>query len=380
MAKAKSKAEPGVPITWEQARGFRLARMHLAEPLGPRSAKRVAHDLGGIQAQVASAGELQIAVRAEGLKKGTVQNALYKSKTLVKTWMMRGTIHFLDAADLPVWAAASGSRASWNKPYWQKYFGVSGAQVEKAVGLISDALGNEPMTREQLADAVSPRLKSKAMDELLRSGWGSIPKIAAAQGVLMFGPNDGRNVTFVRPDRWLKNWKVPPSDEAIAAVFRRYLASHGPATREEFARWWGFRPPDANPLLKALEDELVRVDREGDKAFILRKDLSALQHAAEDDEVRALGMFDAYTLSGLPHDQVVPKAHKPKVYRAAGWVSQVLLRGGRIVGTWTHESKPKGTSVEATLFKKRSASKAEIERALERLHPYVGPVTSLKVS
>jgi hypothetical protein len=353
--------------------------MHLVEPLGPRSAKRVAHDLGGIQAQVASAGELQLAVRVEGLKKGALDSALYKSRTMVKTWMMRGTLHFLDAADLPVWVSASDTRGLWNKPYWQKYFGVTGAQVERAVGLISEALGHEPMTREQLADAVSPKLRSKAMDELLRSGWGSILKIASAQGALMFGPNAGRNVTFVRPDLWLRKWKPPPHDEAIATVFRRYLASHGPATRDEFARWWGFRGPEANPVLKSMEEELVRIDRAGDKTFILRKDLRALQDALEDDEVRALGMFDAYTLAGLPHDEIVPKAQKPKVYRAAGWVSQVLLRGGRVVGTWTHENKPKGTTVEATLFKKRTISKAEIERAVERLHPYVGHVTSLKV-
>jgi len=377
---AKAKAEPGVPITWEQARGFRLARMHLTQPLGPRSAKRVAHDLGGIQAQVASAGELQIAVRAEGQKKGTLDNALYKSKTLVKTWMMRGTIHYLDAADLPVWAAASGSRAAWNKPYWQKYFGVTAAQVERAVELIAAALGDEPLTREQVADEVAPRLKSKAMEELLRSGWGSVLKIAAAEGALTFGPSSGRNVTFVRPDQWLKGWKMPSEEEGIAAVLRRYLGSHGPATREEFARWWGFRPPDANPVLEALAGELARVDRAGDKAFILKKDLRALETAEEDDEVRALGMFDAYTLAGLPHEEIVPKAHKDKVYRTGAWVSQTLLRGGRVVGTWTHENKAKGSTVEAALFKKRSLSKAEIERALERLHPYVDPVISLKVS
>jgi hypothetical protein len=370
-----------VPITWGQARAFRLQRMHLDEPLGPRSMKRVVHDLGGVQAQVASAGELQIAVRVHGLKRGSVDHAIYKRKTLVKTWMMRGTIHYLDAKDLPVWAAASATRGLWNKPYWQKYFGISGDQVEMAVELIAGALGKEPLTREQLADHVAPRLKSKAMEEHLRSGWGSVLKIAASQGRLTFGPSEGRNVRFVRPDRWLKDWKMPPHEEAIAEVFRRYLASHGPATRDEFARWWGFRGPDANPVLEAVADDIVNVDRAGEKkALILKKDLKALEAAEEDDEVRALGMFDAYTLAGLPHTEVVPKAHKPKVYRTGAWVSQTFLRGGRVVGTWTHEKKKTGTVVEGKLFKKRSISKAEAEAALERLAPYVGPITSLKVS
>jgi hypothetical protein len=257
---------------------------------------------------------------------------------------------------------------------------VSAAQVEKAVELIGGALGDRPLTREQLVEEVAPHIKSKAMEELLRSGWGSVLKIAAAEGALMFGPSEGRNVTFVRPDRWLKEWKMPSHDEAIATVFRRYLTAHAPATREEFARWWGFRPPNVNPVLETVKDDIERIDRAGDKAYVLKKDLAELEAAAEDEEVRALGMFDAYTLAGLPHDDIVPKAHKDKVYRTGAWVSQVLMRGGRVVGVWKHENKAGGTTVEAMQFQKRSLSKAEVERAIERLAPYIGPVTSLKVA
>ena len=114
---AKSKVAPAASVSWAQARAFRLARMHLVDPLGPRSLRRVAHDLGGIQAQVHSAAELQAAVRLDGLGVGAVGRALYKSKTLVKTWMMRGTIHYLDPSDLPVWASASETRMTWNNRF-----------------------------------------------------------------------------------------------------------------------------------------------------------------------------------------------------------------------------------------------------------------------
>lgn len=233
-------------ITWEQARAFRLQRMHLVVPLGPRSLRKVATDLGGIQAQVHTAAELQAAIRIDGLSTGAVDSGLWKSKSLVKTWMMRGTIHYLDARDLPVWAAASATRRSWNKPYWQKAFGITARDVERAIEIIPKALDGQILTREAIADEVHRITKNKAMDELLRSGWGSVLKILAAEGFLCFGPSEGRSVTFTRPDQWLKGWKKPPStEEAIAVVCRRYLSSHGPATREEFARWWGFMPPDA---------------------------------------------------------------------------------------------------------------------------------------
>lgn len=369
----------GEPITWKQARAFRLARTHLSDPLGPRSLRRVVSDLGGVQAQVASAAAMQCALRAPGLSPEALPRALWKSRSLVKTWMMRGTIHYLAAEDLPVWAAASATRDAWKKPAWQKYTGLSIADVETAVELVSHALDGERLTREGIADHVAGEVKNTKLDDLLRSGWGSVLKIVASRGFLCFGPNEGRNVTFVRPDRWLKEWAIPSTEDAIEEVCRRYLASHGPATREEFARWWGFSPPDASRVLARLEDEVAVVDREGDKAYVLSRDLGALRRAEEDTVVRALPMFDAYTLAGLPHDAIVPKAKKDLVYRKGAWVSQTIARGGEIVGVWRHETKPGRTNVEVTLFRKGAASKAEIEAALGAISAFIGPISGPKI-
>ena len=243
------------------------------------------------------------------------------------------------------------------------------------------ALDGACLTREALADEVHRITRNAALDELMRAGWGSVLKIVAAEGRLCFGPNEGRNVTFVRPDQWLNDWREPPSsDEAMKQVLRRYLGSHGPATREEFARWWGFAPPAATTALTALGEEISPVDREGDKAYVLSPDLPALRTAAEDDRVRMLPMFDAFTLAGIPHEAILPKARKDDVYRKGAWVSQVVARGGRIVGVWTHERKPQGTTVDVRLFKRKAVSKPSIESALGPFAPFIGDVTKLAVA
>lgn len=366
-------------VTWEQTRAFRLARMHLADPLGPRSLDRIVRNLGGVHAQVSSAGELQCAVRARGLKPGTIERALWERRTLVKTWAMRGTLHWIHADDLAVWAAAFATRQHWRKPVWLRAFHLDIADIEAVVDAAADALDERPLTRNALADQIHKLLKSDVVDERIRSGWGELLKIVALHGLLCFGPNQGRNVTFVRPDRWLKGWRRIETEEAIAEVCRRYLASHGPATREEFARWWGFFPPQAGRVLESLGDEIERVDRDDDKAFILRRDAAALSNAEEDDRVRILGMFDAYTLAGLPHDAIVPRSNKDLVYRKGAWVSQVVLRGGRIVGTWTHERKQRGTAVAVALFTRGAASRNSIMECLETLVPFIGEVESMKL-
>jgi hypothetical protein len=379
-AQPKTPAATDRPtVTWEQARSFRLARMHVSHPLGPRSLGRVVRAIGGLHAQVASAAEIQAAVRAAGLTAGALDRALWEQRTLVKTWAMRGTLHLVDADDFPSWAAALETRTAWRRPVWLRAFRLTLEDIEAALDAIAEALDGRCLTRQGLADEVHRRLHNDAVDARLRSGWGELLKVAALHGLLCFGPSRGRNVTFVRPDQWVPGWRKVDPEAAIARVCRRYLSAHGPATREEFARWWGFFPPDATRVLRALGDDLCEVDRNGDKALVLRRDVRALAAAREDDVVRLLGMFDPYTLAGLPHDAVVPARYKALVYRTGAWVSQVVLRGGRVVGVWNHDRKIAGTRVTVRLFGARTASRTSIERSLARLEQYIGPLSHLRI-
>lgn len=337
---------------------------------------KVVEALGGIQAQVHSAAQLQCAVRLRGMKPDALDEALWGKRTLIKTWAMRGTLHHISAADLPTWTAALRTRNYWMKPswlkQWNKMFGITLEDLQEAIPAIAEALQEGPLTRVEIADRVKRRMNNDAVDARLRSGWGELLKLVAIHGDLCFAPNEGRNVRFVRPDLWLEGWKQEDPDRAIEEVCRRYLSSHGPATREEFARWWGFFPQDARRVLERLDEEVIQVDRDGDKPFILQRDLLDLQRAEENREVRVVGMFDAYTLAGLPHNEIVPKAKKDHVYRTGAWVSQVVLRGGTIVGVWSHERKKDRLHVQVNLFSSRAAPRKAIRERLENLAPYLG--------
>ena len=343
------KAPKDAPVvTWEQTRAFRLQRQRLSDPVGPRSFLKVVQALGGVQAQVASAGEIQIALRAPGLSQGALAKALLKDRALVKTWLMRGTLHYLAAEDLATWTAASATVEFWNKKYWEKNFGIKEKDILAASDAALGVLSDKPVTRVEIADAIQTKVNHKELDELVRAGWGSFLKILARQGKLCYGPPVGRNVTFVSPDKWIRGWKEKDHDEALREVLFRYLATHGPATREEFARWWGFAAARLNETLKSVEDELAVFNRDGEAAYVLEKDVKALEGATEDDELRLLGMFDAYVLAGLPHDAIVPKKHKDEVYTTGAWVQRTVLRGGRVVGVWRPTKK--GDTYDITLF------------------------------
>lgn len=357
------KAPKDAPlVTWEQTRAFRLQRQRLSDPVGPRSFLKVVRELGGVQAQVASAGEIQIALRAPGMSPGAIGKALLDDRTVVKTWLMRGTLHYLAAEDLPIWTAASATVEFWNKSYWERNFGIKEKDILAASDAALAMLSDKPVTRVEIADAIYAKVKNKGLDELVRAGWGSFLKILARQGKLCFGPPAGRNVTFVSPERWISGWKEMDRDEALRQVLLRYLASHGPASREEFARWWGFAAARLNETLKKAQPELAVFNRDGEAVYVSKKDVKALEAATEDDELRVLGMFDAYVLAGLPHDAIVPKKHKDKVYTTGAWVQRTVLRGGRVVGVWRPAKK--GGGYDITVFD-RSATKKQVLDLIE---------------
>ena len=85
----------------------------------------VASELCGLHAQVMSSAELTLWARVEGLGPEAVKKALWKDRSLVKLWAMRGTLHLLTAADYPTWQAALSTYDHYRRPGWAKYFGVT---------------------------------------------------------------------------------------------------------------------------------------------------------------------------------------------------------------------------------------------------------------
>jgi hypothetical protein len=191
-------------------------------------------DIAGAQAQLMSAAELQIGVRAD-CSVQDVRAALWKQKSMVKTWVMRGTLHLIPAEDLPLYTAAMSTRWIRINKAWLTLIHLSEPEILKLVGEIGAALGSTPVTREEIIKAVGKGHSPRVL-ESLRSGWGGMLKPAARNGLLCFGPSRGQSVTFVRPEKWLGSWRTVDPDAALIEVARRYLRAYGPALKQDFAR------------------------------------------------------------------------------------------------------------------------------------------------
>jgi hypothetical protein len=199
-------------------------------------------------------------------------------------------------------------------------------------------------------------------------------------GYLSFGPSQGQNVTFVRPDQWTgaKRWPEPDeqeSAEALAELLRRFLSTYGPATREDFARWFGVQPAEVRRAFTALADELTEVEVDGYKATVLASTLEEIKGQSPDGPlVRLLAGFDPYTvaISTPQRAYLLPEGTLARVYRTAGWISPVVLVDGHARGVWTYSRSRTELTVTVDTFEPvalrvRKGIEAEAERLADLL-------------
>jgi len=348
-------------LSWPQVHAFRMARHHLTKRAPQSDLARVVGDIGGVQAQVMSAAELQVAVRAD-CSVEDVRAALWKDKRLVKTWLMRGTLHLLPAEDLPLFTAAMHTHWVRTRDAWLKYVEMNQSEFSELIDAIGQALDGQSLTREELIARVG-RGRSERVQGVLKSGWGGILKPVAHSGLLCFGPSRGQSVTFVRPQQWLGSWRDVDPDSALIEVARRYLRAYGPATKNDFARWFGNWSGVGNAAWAGLAQELVEVSIEGRRGDLLAADLDRISVESHEPAVRLLPNFDPYLLGHANRDHLFASEHRARVSRTAGWISAVVLVDGSVVATWTHAVAKRALTVTVDPFRKLSPSTLKGVRA-----------------
>ena len=222
---------------------------------------------GGVQAQDVSAAGLQIRARSFGLTVADLHRALAEERSVVRTWVMRGTLHIIPAEDQrwitallgpPAFSAGRGRRLQ---------LGLDEATLNKAHKIAVESLTAEgPLTRQQLAERLAPHgipVADQGLNHVVRSG--------GFLGIITHGPMlDGRTETFVAADSWLEGIQRPElgREEALARLALRYVGAFGPATPRDFSAWAGLPLRDARAAWGAISDELVEVMVVGEQTWI----------------------------------------------------------------------------------------------------------------
>jgi hypothetical protein len=298
-----------------------------------------------------SAAYLQLWARNHAITRAKIEGALWKTRTLVKTSLMRQTLHLIPADEFPLYIAAlKPSRVAGALRIMAK-FGVACEEAESLTSLIMDTLSSGPLSRAAINAAVRPKV-SKRVRTWMENVW-SIVRVPVAEGPICYGPGESNEVTFIRVDRWLPNQKPKPipKTDAQCALFRKYLRAYGPATLTDFSHWSGIPMQEVKPLRALLEPELAEIPGDKRSCLLLREDVAVLNSTcAGKASIRLLPSFDSYLLAHREKDHLLSAKHYKLVYRNQGWISPVVLIDGAVAGVWSHKLQNKRLLVEIEPF------------------------------
>ena len=196
--------------------------------------------LGALQAQDYDGALWSIGLRMVSATKPSVEQALAE-RTIVRTWPMRGRLHFVAARDARWLLALLTPRVIAQTAGRYRQLELNEAIFARSKEVFAKALqGGKQLTRE----ALQQLLEQTGIATTGQRGYHILVR-AAQDGLICFGVPRGKQQTFALLDEWVPPAPSLAGDAALAELTRRYFVSHGPATVQDLMRWAGLTAAEA---------------------------------------------------------------------------------------------------------------------------------------
>jgi hypothetical protein len=347
-----------------------LQRLHSHQLEHPRlgTPAEVVAWLGAVQAQDYAGAKWSIGLRLPESTDAGIEGEI-ANNTIVRTWAMRGTLHFVAASDLRWLLALVAPRIIARNARRYSELGLDERALSRSNAVLAGALrGGRQLDRGELLDALE---HSGISTRGQRAAY--MLQRASLDGLICQGVMRRNNPTYVLIDESLPGTGALERDEAAAELARRYFTSRGPATLQDFVWWSGLPAADARAGLEEVEARLVRETIEGRTYWVS-------DPAPEDGSstVYLLPGFDEYLLGYRDRGASLDPAHARALNAGGGMLNPTIVVGGRVVGTWRRTFKRDTVVITVSAFEPLSeARKHALNAAAERYGRFVGmPVSA----
>jgi len=288
--------------------------------------------LGGLQAQEPQEPFAGLWSRLRGFDPAELSELL-TGRRVVRTHLMRRTVHLVTADDALAW------RARHDAMLRQRALGVYRRELARveleelaAAGRAVMADG-EPRTMTELGRALAERWPTPAPRALAETLIAGLVPMAQLPPRGLWRTKAGvRNVLL---SSWLGREIDPPdpdpADPVGQALARRYLAAYGPAATADLRAWCGLAGLPA--AVSAIREELVTFRDERGRELLDLPD-APRPDAGTPAPVRFLPAFDNAILGYDDRSRIIDDAHRGLSVAGA----RVVLVDGRVAATWTVEA------------------------------------------
>ncbi|HKX27726.1 MAG TPA: winged helix DNA-binding domain-containing protein [Blastocatellia bacterium] len=343
---------------------LRLHNQRLARATFKRPAEVVAW-MGAVQAQDYLGALWAVGLRMRKAVETDIERAL-ADRTILRTWPMRGTMHFVAAADARWMLELMTPRIVANLAQcFRRQFDLDERTFARSRELFERALqGGKRLTRTAMYQVLEEGGVSTA-------GRGRhILWRLAQDGTICFGSREGKQPTFVLLDEWVPKTKRMSRDESLAELARRYFTSRGPATLRDFAWWSGLTITDASAGLEMAKRRLMPETANGQTYWLASSmpDLNDSSPAAY-----LLPAFDEYTVAYKDRSAVLDQAHTKLANSGNGTLFPAIVVEGQVLGTWKRTLKKDSLAISTSLFAKLKRAETDaVNEAAARYGKFLG--------
>ncbi|MFN8475856.1 MAG: winged helix DNA-binding domain-containing protein [Anaerolineae bacterium] len=343
-------------------------RLHSQQLLGTqfRTPAEVVDWFGAVQAQDYPGGKWAIGLRLPGATDADIERAI-ADRSIIRTWPMRGTLHFVAAEDIRWMLEALTPRVVAGASSRHRQLELDDATFARSREVIAAALqGGKRLSRP----AMYQTLDAAGISTQGQRGIHILGRLAQ-EGLICFGPHEGKQPAFVLLDEWAPNAKRLERDVALAELARRYFTSHGPATVQDFVWWSGLTAADARAGLDAVKSALVE-ERVDGQSYWLRPDITGGMPPAP--LVHLLPAFDEYMVAYRDRGAAL-RAVQARDIPTPGMIilGPIIVADGQFVGAWKRRLGKGSVSVAAQpLLPLTDAETHALAEAARRYGDFVG--------
>jgi hypothetical protein len=342
---------------------LRLAAQGIDRPATSDPVGVVRHLLA-LQSQDYASGLWTIGVRTKDATRDDVE-AAQASGTIVRSWPMRGTLHFVAADDLGWMLELTAERIIRSAAGRHRQLELADADFDRAAAIARERLaGGAHLGRRELLAAFDEGGVATAGQR----GVHLLGKLAQLRIIVLCSQAD-----WALYDEWIPNPRRLERDDALREFAARYFTGHGPATIRDFSWWSSLTLTDARRGLELAREQLDELELDG-VSYYLRPDLEPAKAA-----VHLLPGFDEYLLGYS--DRSAPLAGEGVeiiVPGGNGVFLPTIVVNGEVVGSWRRATKGATTTLTPLPFHELSASaRAGVEKAARRYGRFLGAPVAL---
>jgi hypothetical protein len=322
--------------------------------------------MGALQAQDYQQALWAIGVRTRSATMAEVEQAVAEAR-IIRTWPMRGTIHFVLPEDARWMLQLSAARTIAADRRRQSQLGIDEDILKRSAKVLSHSLKDgRPVSRPDLmAD-----LEAAGIATTGQRGYHILWYLSQT-GLTCLGPLLGKQQSFVLLDAWAPRSRELSREESLAELAGRYTVGHGPATVHDFAGWAGLIVADARRGLEAADPALISEVAEGKTYW--RSSRSPHGPFSDQTVVHLLPGFDEFLLGYKDRSEVLAPEHATRVVPGGnGIFFPMVVVGGQVVATWKRTVRKDGVDILIKPFSFGHPWEASVMEPAKRYCTFLG--------